>query len=277
MVRSILVGLDESPYSQAAVTLGLEWAKRFDCLLVGIGVVDEPSIRGPRDQAKLSSSYKNVYDGMVAEATRRVDRVLEQFTLQCAEAGVASKLLEDVGSPSEQIMTEAQRYDLIMIGQKSFFQFETTTHECETLDRLLHATPRPVVVVPKELRAGSGVLVAYDGSLQATRALQAFAGCDLSKLGEVHVLSVHGTSSVEASKAADRAVEFLRFHDVQAVPHAVASKDCASDTILSTARQTGAGLIVMGSYGRSVFVEFFLGSATRNVLKKTDVPLFVYH
>ena len=280
MVRSILVGLDESSYSQAAVDVGVEWAKRFDCMLVGIGIIDEPSMRGPQARERLAPSYKAVYDGLVAEASHRVDQVLEQFTLKCSEERVSCKLLEDVGCPCEQIMLEAQRYDLIVLGQKSFFQFETSSRECDTLDKLLHATPRPVVVVPHHCRddwEGSGVLIAYDGSLQATRALQAFVASELNALGDVHVLSFQKTCQLEASKVADRAVEFLRFHDILAEPHTTTTPSCASEAILDAAKQISAGLIVMGSYGRNSLVEFFLGSVTRNVLQKTEVPLFLYH
>lgn len=277
MVQSILVGLDESEYSRAAVELGIDWAKRFDCLLVGIGIVDEPSIRGARPLKEVTASYRGVYDGLVAEASRRVDQILEQFTLKCAEAKVSSKLLEDVGCPCEQIMIEAQRYDLIVLGRRSFFQFETSSRECDTLDKLLHATPRPVVAVPQKYRSGDSVLIAYDGSLQSTRALQAFVASDLEALGDVRVVSFHKTSKLEASKVADRAVEYLRFHDVSATPHIVTTPSCASDAILQAANQFRAGLIVMGSYGRNSLVEFFLGSATRNVLQKSEVPLFLYH
>ena len=277
MVKSILIGLDESPYSESAVTLAVDWAKRFDCLLVGLGVVDEPSIRGSEPRERIAPSYRAAYNSMVAEASHRVDTILERFSLRCVEAGVSSKLLEDVGSPCEQIMTEAQRYDLIAIGQKSYFQFETSPRECDTVDKLLHLTPRPVVVVPKEHREGTGVLIAYDGSLQSARALQAFTASGLATLGEVNLLTIHPKSNVEASKIADRAVEYLRFHDVAATPHALASAGCASDEILEVAGRLGVELIVMGSYGRNLLLEFFLGSVTRNVLKKADVPIFLYH
>ena len=47
MLKSILVGLDGSPSSAAAVELGIQWAKRFNALLVGLGIVDEATIRTP--------------------------------------------------------------------------------------------------------------------------------------------------------------------------------------------------------------------------------------
>lgn len=277
MPRNLLVGLDESPYSEAAVELGIDWAKRFDCLLVGMGVIDEPTIRGSESPERMAASYQGAYRQMVADASHRVDRILERFTLRCTEAGVSHKLLEDIGSPCEQIMIESQRYDLLLMGQKSFFHFETSGRACDTLDKLLHATPRPVVAVPRQPAGGSGVLIAYDGSVQAARALAAFAASGLSELGAVHVLCSHRSSKVDASKTIDRAIEYLRFHDVAAVGHPLVDDRCASEDILEEAHRLGCGLIVMGAYGRSAMAEFFLGSVTRAVLEKTDVPLFLFH
>ena len=174
-------------------------------------------------------------------------------------------------------MTEAQRYDLILLGQRSFFHFETSSHECDTLNKLLHATPRPVVTVPTDYQIGSGVLIAYDGSLQAARALHAFVASGLAALGNVHVFCAHKSSAVEAGKVADRAIEYLRFHHIEATPHPATSGRSASEDILEAAEQLGVELIVLGSYGRSMLAEFFLGSVTRSMLEKSNVPLFLFH
>ena len=48
MLKGILVGLDGSPFSESAVELGIRWAKRHDALLVGLGIIDEPTICGPK-------------------------------------------------------------------------------------------------------------------------------------------------------------------------------------------------------------------------------------
>jgi nucleotide-binding universal stress UspA family protein len=47
--------------------------------------------------------------------------------------------------------------------------------------------------------------------------------------------------------------------------------------ILERARQLGARLLVMGVYGQPRLREFFIGSATRTVLRASTVPLFLYH
>jgi len=36
-------------------------------------------------------------------------------------------------------------------------------------------------------------------------------------------------------------------------------------------------LIVMGAFGQGGIAYFFMGSCAKDLLKSTDVPLFVYH
>ena len=72
-------------------------------------------------------------------------------------------------------MLEAQCYDLILLGRKTFFRFETQTNPDETLHELIKLSPRPVVAVPDVSHCGEAVVVAYDGSLQAARCYRRFA------------------------------------------------------------------------------------------------------
>jgi nucleotide-binding universal stress UspA family protein len=120
--------------------------------------------------------------------------------------------------------------------------------------------------------------VAFDGSPEATRSLQAFVGTGLAALGEVHVISLDEDSAVRAAKTADRAVEYLRFHDIEATPQAHAGPAMPSSTaIREAARRLGAGLVVMGACGQSRFTEYLLGSVTRSLLHDSDIPLFLVH
>ena len=64
--------------------------------------------------------------------------------VRCAEAKVACKVLEDVGLPHEQIELQAQRYDLIVLGQQTRFHFETQEGYDDTVRRVLKNCPRPV-------------------------------------------------------------------------------------------------------------------------------------
>lgn len=48
-----------------------------------------------------------------------------------------------------------------------------------------------------------------------------------------------------------------------------------ADTILETAKEIGADVIVMGSHSRRWIENILLGSATEKVLKDTEIPLFI--
>jgi nucleotide-binding universal stress UspA family protein len=201
--------------------------------------------------------------------------------MRCAEAKVAYKVLEDVGSPHAQIELQAQRYDLILLGQQTRFHFETKEGYDDTVRRVLKNSPRPVIAVPAKLDLkpedpSHTVLIAYDGSLQAARALHAFQTSGLAGPRPAIVVSV-ASERRDAAVVAERAIDYLRFHDIRAEALAIASNDPPAQAILKAAREHNSVLIVMGAYGQRVLREFLLGSVTRTLLAQCPVPLFLDH
>ena len=161
MLTRILVALDGSNFSEVALDLGIEWAKRFNAQLVGLGIVDEPTIRSHEPVPIGGAAYKVERDEFrMAEARGKVDQFLDDFTRRCTETGVSCKTLEDVGLPSKEILRESHRYDLVLLGHETHFHFETEDKADETLWRVLRHESRPVVIAPPKLKAGSSVLVA---------------------------------------------------------------------------------------------------------------------
>ena len=192
---------------------------------------------------------------------------------RCAEAGVAFKVLEDVGTPHEQIELQAQRYDLILLGQQTRFHFETQEGYDDTVHRVLKNSPRPVIAVPARLRMnpdepGHTVLVAYDGSLQSARALHAFQTSGLAGVLPTIVVtasSEHG----QAARIAERAIDYLRFHEIKAEAIPITSQDARLTCCLPRPQEHKSVLIVMGGYGQPILREFFLGSVTRTLLAES--------
>lgn len=277
MIRTILIGLDGSPYSDAAVDLGVAWASRFDAMVVGLGIIDKPGICGPAAVPVGGGAYKEeVEEARLKDAERKIDLFLEKFELRCSEAQVAHKQLQEEGTPEEQIVLQSQRYDVILLGQQSYFAFETQEGPSHTLENVLQYSPRPVVAVPKDTPGGSTVMVAYDGSLQSARALQAVSASGVATDREVHIVSVN-PDKVEAARVADRAVEFLGFHNIKAHPHPLAASDNCGALLLEKAQEFDAELMAMGCYGKNSFTSFFFGSVTKHVLQHTTRPLFLYH
>ena len=135
-----------------------------------------------------------------------------------------------------------------------------------------------MVVVPEPLRTGASIAVAYDGSLQAARALASFAATGLSGERTVHIIAAASVADrPQAARHVERGIAFLNNHDINATSHIVESSRESAEVILKKAQSLDAGLLVMGAYGQSVLREFFLGSVTRTVLKESSIPVFCYH
>ncbi|VTR99979.1 universal stress protein [Tuwongella immobilis] len=277
MLKSILIGLDGTAWSSRAIELGIQLAQTHNALLVGQGIIDEPTILGPEPTPLGAGAFKEHADSVRLErAVRQVERYLESFSLKCAEAGVASKPLEDRGSPPQVLLRQAQRFDLLLLGQETHFRFATQESNCETLNRVLHSMPRPVVVVPKRPASGDSILIAYDGSLQSARTLQAFTQLGLASGKSINIVSIHRDVDT-AIRCAEIAIDYLNHHGIAAKNLAIESSDSPASVLLDAIAQTNAEMIVSGAYGQSVIREFFLGSVTQTLLAESPVPLFLYH
>lgn len=277
MLQSILIGLDGSPDSLQALELGIQWASKLELRLVGLAIVDEPAIQHPEPLPIGAGAYRaQAVEGLLEEAHRKVQQALDHFNARCTEAEVDYLSQIDTGTPSEEILRESQRCDLVLLGHETHFSFRTENRADATQWNVLKHTPRPVVVVPPTLKPGSSVVVAYDGSPSADRALQAFQASGLEFEEQVYVVSVD-PDLTEANCCAERAVEFLRSHNIAAtaIPHGAAS--AVAEAILEQVRSRNARLLVMGAYGHSTMREFLLGSVTNVVLRKSPVPVFLCH
>ncbi len=274
MLASILVGLDGTRDSDVALDLAIQWATRFDAVLVGLGIVDEPSIRA-REPVSIGTSVlkANREEHRVADARRKIERILDQFTSRCTAEGVSCKVLEDFGAPYKEILRESHRHDLVLLGHETHFRDETSNKGDDTLWRVLRRESRPIVIAPKELGTGSSVVLAYDESPQADRAMQAFQALGLDFGQNVFVLSVSPAEDRAECEAED-AVEFLEAHGVHAVACTRQQRGSLGKAILEEVAQRDARMLVMGVSKHSTLRDLLVGGVTKTVLHESPVPVF---
>lgn len=274
MLRSMMIGLDGSAYSEAAIELAIRWATRFQCPVTGIGIIDEPGIASSQSSV---SPRQDGYDLLVDEARRHIGQLLDQFAFRCNQSGIEHRQHRDSGAPYEQIIAETQAFDLLLLGQHTYFRNQMAPgSDDSTLEQVTKAAPRPIIAVPEKLAEGDGILVAYDGRVRAARALQALLATGLYVGSKVWIMTVDKAAE-PAEKIVGRAIEFLASHEIEAIPYPVVTDKPVDRAILDESQQLGAEIIVMGTFGESAFHEFFLGSVTSSLLEKSTLPLFLYH
>jgi nucleotide-binding universal stress UspA family protein len=279
MLKNILVCLEGSPSSEAATLVSLEIAKACGARLVGLAIIDEPDIRAGVATGIGGSSFKHERDeALMADARKHADDWVSMFVRRCRQADVPAAGLEIVGRPAQSILREMNAHDLTVIGRDANFRFETESEDLQTRDAILHHAERPVLLVPESTNAKLGpvVLVAYDGSGAAKRALASFAASGLAEGREIHVATVDDNGG-QAWEMANRAVQMLATAGISARAHNIVSVLSNVDALFAQANKLGAGMMVMGAFAHSRLRHLFSGSATRGLLETSDIPLYLQH
>jgi nucleotide-binding universal stress UspA family protein len=148
---------------------------------------------------------------------------------------------------------------------------------CESM---LLALGTPVLYIPKATAAttlGSRILVAWDGSRAAARALNDALPL-IDKSDHTLILNVDSGQHGQTTSMLEGLAERLKRHcpsadfaQVQASPQFIA------DVLQESARELRADLIVSGAYGHSRLKERIFGGVTRRLLERTRFPLLMSH
>ncbi len=281
MPTKIMVAVHNASPGAGTFALATNWVQRLEGRIVGVGVVDESTGVPASVLAGGAASRGNIVppdtEALRAKAYKGVAHALRELEEHCRQAGISYSQVEKADGAEVEIALEAQRCDVVLLGRKADPDIDFGVPARTILTGILRHSPRPVVAVPHHLQEGEGILAAYDGSLQAARALQALVASGLTGLGPVTVVGVDSRSRETAEEHAGRAVDYLAFRNFQVDSHTLVSDKSVEQVILEEARARGVELIVMGAYGRSRLAEFFLGSTTTKVMDGASAPVFLFH
>jgi nucleotide-binding universal stress UspA family protein len=272
------LALDETRASEAARDFAVDMAHRAGAELTGITIVDLPFITAGEAVPIGGLAYKESVDRHeIAEAEARRQRLNAAFSAICKARNVAHELVARDGEPFEAVLRGAETHDLVVMGHDASFHGSASEGVVATARELLKAHPRPMVIMPDAVPSGDEILVLYDGSLPAMRALQLFALMGIAgKASRVQVLVV-GDSDADSFACGSRARDYLAAHGVKADVNAIVSDDTPSDVIAQTLASMTARLVVMGAFGHTGLTGLFFGSTTRSLLNEMPAPLFIYH
>jgi nucleotide-binding universal stress UspA family protein len=146
------------------------------------------------------------------------------------------------------------------------------------VETLLFESGRPVLVVPRghgEALAPGTVLIAWDGGETAARATWNALPL-LAHAKRAVIVSVTGEKDLGGRLLGTDIAKTLASTgiDVEARTLPLA-KPTVAEVLTSTAREIGAGLIVVGAYGHSRWREFVFGGVTRALLRDSQLPLLM--
>jgi nucleotide-binding universal stress UspA family protein len=179
------------------------------------------------------------------------------------------------GSPAEVLAEEALTADLIIIGARTFFHFETRKSHGDTLNHLLRLQPCPVMVIPKNLEMPiKRVIIPYDGTRKSARSMRSFVDLTHSLPVALEVLLLSVDEHVEDKLAVlEKPAKYLRAYGYQ-VETKVLPGD-ASEIIRDVAQVNMPTMVVLGASEKSSVRVLLFGSVTQSLLDDGTIPLYV--
>ena len=277
MIKSILVAVDGSEYTDPVMKHAIQFALAFDSKLHIVSVVDirifEWSVYlGVNGFAPVmpSSAYLHESRQILQE---KAEKVLEKCRGIADAANVSYSAEKLEGTPREIISQESLLTDMIMLGARGeFAKWGSGRIMGATVDAISRECIKPIFISPLEFREIGKILAPYDGSFNSNRALP-YAGFLAAKFNAgLTVLSVDKNSEV-AHSVAEEGKKYFESHDL--VVEIEVRKGNPDEEILNFADESEIDCIVMGAYGHSRIREAILGSITERVMRNAKMPLIL--
>ena len=271
----ILLGLDGSPHAEAAIEYACQIALNHNATITGVAIIDEPGIQSSSGPVPIGGAHYDVKleDQLLEETQAQAKTILDDFARICDERKINAILHTDIGSPVSELIEESKFHDFIVIGKRTSFEYDAN-ETYGTLERVLKNGLIPVLAVSDSVREIKNILVAYDNSIPASKAVHMFLLLGIWGACDITLLTVNN----DAAAAQELLGNLGGFFESYGIKPTLATRSGHPDTVVkSYIAENDIDMLVMGAYGRRSVREFFVGSVTYHLIHETEIPLFLYH
>lgn len=258
----------------ATAAVAEAWDAHADALCLGVDRTQTGYYYAGANALVLQETLQRSHDE-AAEVQAHAEAALGRTAARYAtDKGVVQ--LADIG---RHVGYHARFADLVVLPKP--YGKERGPEVESVVEAALFEGRAPVLVVPDTgaVRAQPGtVLVAWNESAEAMTAIR--KALPLLQAAEVVRIVVIDppTHGPERSDPGGLLGQMLSRHGVHCQIDVLSKTlNRVSDVLLRHVTDSAADLVVMGAYGHSRFREAILGGATRNMLEKATVPVFLAH
>ncbi len=275
-MHNILIPIDPSDYTKTAYKYLLKIATHNKVAVEGIAIIDNLNL------AEAVSTYLPLPLGyeerlqkeeeLLKDAKKKAREELKEFKKLCEENNLKCKSKKIVGRP-DFVIEEASKYtDLVIMGMRNFFHFETSDTPEKTASKIIHYSQAPALLVTKEFKPINKVLIAFDGSNPAVKAAREFAKIAWNKEYEITIVVSHSSRS-KGDELLQILENYLNEHT-----NARIEKHYTNQNIISAYDEKYAGkvdLVVCGMHSQNILQRLFVGSFPEHLINANNVPVLV--
>lgn len=276
--KTILVHVDDSKHAATRIRIAAELARTHDAHLIGAAMTGISRFAFQGGEAMQTDPSLAMHLESLRKRAQRALELAESIARENGEISWESRLVED--DALDGVGLQARCSDLVVIGQSA---------PAEPMAAAMQGFPesivfnggRPTLIVPHAGQfAGIGkrILIAWDGSRAATRALtDAIPLLQRAALVHVAVFNQASASAAQDPTSGTHIALYLARHGIKLELLPSQRSADVGNALLSLAADLATDLIVMGGYGHSRFREIILGGVTRTILSSMTVPVLMSH
>lgn len=271
MIESILIATDGSEAATDAERSGVSLASRLGVRLSAITVVEDRDTKVPKDTGLGLPPFPETEVGIYHRA--RAEAIARRFGESARGGGLEASCESLSGVGDDRIVEKAQSYGLLVIGRDGKGTGPRGTLVGSTVDGVIRKTGKPTLVVPAGAPLGGPLVLGFDGSPGSRVAAKLAVNLANGLRESVHVF----VDSKDKGRAVARFEEVRQLVGGLSVPVRETSSTLGRPDvkIVDTAREVGAGIIVIGAFGRNRITEYFLGSNAAAVVRTSPVSVLL--
>ncbi len=198
--------------------------------------------------------------------------ILEDATSLLDEAGVASRAQLRHGDLIEAVAEAEKTADMILVGKRGEAADFAKEHLGSNLERVVRAATRPLFVASRAFRPIERVLLAYDGSASAIRAVEYVSRSPLYAGLGVRVVTVGAGTDAVRRGLADAAA---RLSAAGLDPEMEILDGEPEEALGKLVEEAPFDHLVMGRSGHSRLRSLFVGSTSLEMMRACKVPILL--
>ncbi|NWF51922.1 MAG: universal stress protein [Nitrospirae bacterium] len=265
-LEKLLLPTDGSKFSEGAVKEAIDLAKTCSSKLFAVSVIE------------INPEFEALAPGLVEKTEKETRQYLEALKAKASKEGVDCEIIVHEGEePYKYIVDEASKnkVEMIIMGRRGRTGLKRLMMGSVPAKAIGHA-PCKVLVVPKDAKLDlKKILIATDGSKYSEAASREAISIAKRTGGSLIVLSV--AKKKENLPAAKESVDKVKaVTDKEGIKiEAMTLEGEPYETIVKTAVQRKAGLIVVGSHGRTGIERLLMGSVTERVVGHAESAVLI--
>lgn len=272
-MKKVLIAFDGTNFSKGALDFASKLNELAPILLTGVFL--------SQTDFSMAWSYA-VPDGspfiplVEAATTKEIEENIKQFEEICTKKHIEYRVHKNSYEGTLWELKKETRFaDLLILGSEKFYEQTGTEPANDYLKIALHDTACPVIITPESYTFPETILLAYDGSDDATYAIKTFAALFPELCNRKAVLLYAASKNHTEIPDQDYIKELAARHypqlDIEVLPETLKKY---FDT---WAEEQEHPILVCGSFGRSGLSQLFRKSFSSEVISDHRIPVFIAH